>query len=595
MYFSQLSQYFEKIEQTPSRLTMTSLLADLFKELGKDEIDKVLYLLQGRVTPLFVRGDFKMAERMLIRSLMIAFNATSSEIKKNIAQTGDIGLTAEHLKTIKPALHQKNIEVTEVYKRLRSIVDMEGEGSQDTKISAFADLFSDLDPLSCRYIARIPINTLRLGFSDMTVLDAFSWMIVGDKSLKKQIEKAYQVRPDIGYIGLKLKTYGIEGLKNVRPVLFTPILMMKAERLSDPFEIIKKAGEDSYVEPKYDGFRLQIHYKKKTKEVRLFSRNLDDVTYMYPDIAEAVIDQLGADEIIFEGEAVGFDPKTGGYLPFQQTVQRKRKYNIKEKAKEIPLKLFAFDILYLNSKNLLNTFFELRRSKLLDIVKVKNTKKDVIVCTDSNVAKSATEVEKQFDSAVKKGLEGIVVKKREGFYQPGARDWSWIKYKRSYASKISDTIDCVVIGYDRGKGKRSDFGIGAFLVAVFDSKKKEYVTVAKIGTGLTDLQWRQLKKKCDQYLKDKKPALYSVDKQMEPDIWIAPEIVVEIRSDEITKSPVHTAGRVLRHTKTGKAWEVDVPGFALRFPRLERFRKDKGPSDITTVAEVEKLYKSQKK
>jgi DNA ligase-1 len=188
-----------------------------------------------------------------------------------------------------------------------------------------------------------------------------------------------------------------------------------------------------------------------------------------------------------------------------------------------------------------------------------------------------------------------VAKKLNGVYQPGARGWNWIKFKRSYSSKIEDTIDCLVMGYDVGKGKRTSFGIGAFLVGVFDEENDTYVTVAKIGTGLSDEEWRLLFQKCQKVKVKNKPKNYSVDKTMECDVWITPKIVVEIRADEITRSPVHTAGRKMKPSKTGEAEEVDIPGFALRFPRLERFRDDKNSNEATTLSELESLYQSQKR
>lgn len=468
-------------------------------------------------------------------------------------------------------------------------------GSQEAKISILSKLIRQLDPLSCRYLARIPLGVMRLGFSDMTVLDAMSWMLKGDKSLRGEIEKAYHVRPDLGYIVKQLKQKAQGGLKDIRPQLFTPILMMRAERLSSGREIIEKIGK-CVVEPKYDGFRLQIHFDKSKKDVRLYSRNLENVSYMYPDIVSAIKNQVKAKEVIFEGEAIGFDPQTGGFLPFQETVQRKRKYGIEEKAKEIPLKLFLFELLYHDGKSYIAEPLMLRRKKLAQLIAISaDSAKDLVMIAAGELIDDPKKLELMFDEAITKGLEGILAKKLTGVYQPGARGWNWIKFKRSYAAKVEDTVDCLVMGYDFGRGKRAQFGIGAFLAGVYDKKKDAYVTLAKVGTGLSDEEWRQLKKRADKFKTEKKPAAYDVDKLMEADVWIKPEIIVEIRADEITKSPVHTAGRLLKPSKSKTALEVDTPGFALRFPRLERFRDDKRPEELTSLEEVEKLYKRQKK
>lgn len=599
MKFKNLATYFLKIEETSSRLAMTELLADLFKKIGADEIDKVLYLLQGRVAPLFIKVDFQLGEKMLIKGLVQALHVERELFVTTYNKIGDLGKTVEKMRKGISTIEQNEVSISYVFNELYNISQSGGAGSQDAKLAILTSLIRTLDPLSCRYVVRIPTNMLRLGFSDMTILDAFSWMLTGNKSLRQQIEKAYHVRPDLGFIGKTLKEKGMSGIKHVKPALYTPILMMKAERLSKTDEIFEKAP-NGIIEPKYDGFRLQIHFEKskvkgQMSKVKLYSRGLEDVTYMYPDVVEGVLKEVKADEIIFEGEAIGYDPNTDSFLPFQETVQRKRKYDISEYAKEIPLKLFVFELLYANGVNYLTVPFEKRRSQLKKMIKLSgNRTNDTLLLSTGVVAKSAKTIELAFDDAVSKGLEGIMVKKLDGIYQPGARGWNWIKYKRSYSSKIEDTIDCLVMGYDFGRGKRTGFGLGAFLAGVYDAKRDMFVTVAKIGTGLTDDEWRELKKRCDKKETSKMPPLYDVDKIMNADIWVKPQIVVEIRADELTRSPVHTAGRVLKKTKSGNAMEVDVAGFALRFPRLERFRDDKLTSDVTSVKEVEKLFKAQK-
>ena len=599
MKFAKFATYIEQIEKTSSRLTITHLLAELFKRLTPEEIDKAVYLLSGRVAPLFEAVEFGMAEKMVLKSVAVALNIERKFIESEYKKIGDLGLTIEHFKKQKNTLgfEEKDLTIVEVFERLKTLALSSGTGSHETKTNILAELIRCLDGISCRYIVRIPTGTMRLGFSDMTVLDALSWMVKGDKSLRPAIEHAYHVRPDLGFISRLVKEHEEQGLKKIVPVVGTPILMMKAERLSSGVEIIEKIGECS-VEPKYDGFRLQVHYKKGSRgkgEVRLFTRNLEDASSMYPDLIEAVNKQIKGNDIIFEGEAIGFDPISGNFLPFQETVQRKRKYNIEEVAKKIPLKLFAFELLYLNGKSYLEVPFSERRKILKKIIPISSSASHSIVIAPDEIIKDGKKLELLFDDAISRGLEGIIAKKLSGMYQPGARGWNWIKFKRSYSSHIDDTIDCLVMGFDSGKGKRTSFGIGAFLVGILDQKQDKFLTVAKIGTGLTDEEWRKLKVKSEKLKIQNKPKQYNVDKMMECDVWVSPSIVVEIKADEITRSPVHTAGRTLKTSKSGSSYEVDIPGYALRFPRLVNFRDDKRPEDVTTLKEVEKLLKSQKK
>ncbi len=597
MKFSQLAVFIEKIEQTSSRLEITKLLSELFNRLSKEEFDKTVYLLQGRVRPQYEPEEFGMGEKNVIRSVSLALHLERKFFETEFKKIGDLGLTVEHFKKQFSSFEQKDASIIEVYETLSALAKKSGLGSQESKSNLLGQLIRELDPLSCRYIVRIPVGALRLGFSDMTVLDAYSWMLTNDKTLRPIIEKAYHVRPDLGFIGAQLRAKGKKGLQNIHPEIFTPIIMMRAERLSSGKEIVEKIGK-SAVEPKYDGFRLQAHYRKTREggEVRLYSRNLEEVSFMYPDVVEGFKKQMRAKEAIVEGEAIGYDAKRDSFLPFQETSQRKRKYDIEEKAKEIPLKFFTFELLYKDGKDFINEQFTIRRKTLVGSIHTTGrVTEDTILVATETLTEDPNEVEKIFTDALAEGLEGILAKKLHGIYQPGARGWNWIKLKKSYSSKIDDTIDVVVFGYDYGKGKRTGFGIGAFLVGVYDPQQDKYVTIAKIGTGLTDDEWRELKKRGDKFKINKKPNVYEVDKAMGVDVWINPSIVVEIRADEITRSAVHTAGRTLKKTKSGSALEVDISGYALRFPRLERFRDDKKAEDATSLQEIKKFYQSQKK
>jgi len=596
MNFSKLSGFFQQIENTSSRLEITRHLSNLYKDLTPSEIQQTTYLLQGRLGPLYSKLEFGIAEKTVIKAVTLALQIDKTDFMKLYNKIGDVGEAVEHFKKEIHSIEEEEISIKDVYDALYKLAQSAGSGSQEKKVSILSYLIRRSDPVSSRYLVRIPLGVMRLGFSDMTVLDALSWMAVGDKRLRPEIQKAYHVHPDLGLIGRLMKEKGVKALNKITPLIFTPILMMRAERLPSTEEIIKKIGT-CLVESKYDGFRLQVHYQKATHTVKLYSRNLDEVSFMYPDLIEGVKKEIKCkSDVILEGEAIGFDPQTGSFLPFQETVSRKRKYGIEDKVKEIPLKLFAFDLLYMDGESCINVPFASRRKKLEKIIHIKHDVfVDTIIPSECKEVSTGHAMELLFDDAISRGLEGIIAKKIDGVYSPGARGWNWIKFKRSYSSKIEDTIDMLVMGYDFGRGKRTSFGIGAFLVGVLDAKSDTYVTMAKIGTGLTDDEWRTLRTRAEKYKTTKKPSQYDVDSGMNVDQWVSPELVVEIKADEITRSPVHTAGRKLKTSKSGQALEIDVPGYALRFPRLEHFREDKRPEDITSLSEVAKMFKAQGK
>lgn len=604
MNFKELSVYLQKLEGTSSRNSIIEILAELYRETTAGEIREVTYLLQGRVAPIYVDLEFGMADKMVLKALSKAYAITEEEVRAENKKKGDIGQVAEALAE-KHTHSKKELSISHVFETLKKIAESGGAGSVEVKIDLLSELLKDSDVLSTRYVARIPVGNLRLGFSDMTVLDALSWSIAGTKEHRKELETAFNVRPDLGLIAESVKKHGVKGVAEIKPAVFNPILMARAERLSSGEEIIEKIGKCA-LEPKFDGFRLQVHVKKvqssklKVKsegknskfEIKLYTRGLEDVTFMYPDVVEGIEKQLDVEEAIIEGEALAYDRKTDAFLPFQITTQRKRKYGIPEMAEKYPLRLMTFELLYLNGKPTLYEPYEERRQKLSKLIKKGNT----LRLSPGAETDDPKVLETMFDEYLTQGLEGIMAKRLDGAYQAGARGWNWIKLKRSYsASALNDTIDALVMGYYAGRGKRTDFGIGGFLIGVYDKKQDKFVTVSKVGTGLTDDEWRELKKRSDKIKAKEKPPLYEVDKALVPDVWVEPEIIVEIRADELTRSPNHTAGRIMKASKSGSAQDVETPGYALRFPRLEKFRDDKKIEDATSIKEIEEMFEKQGK
>jgi DNA ligase 1 len=563
MTFKKLSEYFSKLESTSSRNSMVEILAELFKETPAKEIDKVVYLTQGRVAPLYEPIEFGMAEKMVIKAMALAYETPLEKVTVDFKKTGDLGEVAQNLNRfrVKPGM-----TVTEVFEKLQEIAKAGGEGSVEKKIEILANLFKESGVLENRFLARIPVDKMRLGFSDMTVLEGLSWMLDGTKKHKDKIEAAYNIRPDLGFIARAVKE---NKFLSVKPVVGTPILVMRAERLKDAKDIVEKVGGKAAVEPKLDGLRTQIHCAKN--EVRIYSRGLEDVTNMYPDLLAAAKKEIRCEDVVLDGEAIGFDPKTGKYLPFQETVQRKRKYDIDSFSTSVPLRLVVFDILVHNGANMMNKPYLERRKAVEDLLRGNK----IIILNDMEVVEDPQKLKKLFDEDLKKGLEGIMAKRLDGVYQAGARGWNWIKLKSSYEGKLSDTIDAVVMGYDYGQGKRNKFGVGAFLIGVYDHKTDTFRTISKVGTGLTDEEWRSLAESGKRLVVSDKPANYDVNKIMDVDVWLKPKLIGVFRADQLTKSPMHTAG------------------YALRFPRLDNWRTDKQPEDTTSLKEIQEMVKLQ--
>lgn len=579
MKFSFLAQAFAEIEPIQSRLEMTRLLAELLKKATPSEASIMCNVALGQLNPPYIGTQFNLAQKSAIKSVALLVGMESATVAKHVKQVGDIGSFVAQEQwdgDAEPTIHQ-------IYEALSKLEHIGGAGSQEEKIEQLYLLLKSVDPISAKYLLRMVLGQLRLGFSDMTLVDALSWMSAGDKSLREPIEDAYNVCADLGLIAAQLKEKGIKAIEQMHVHVGIPIRPAAAERMPNARAIVDKMGT-CVAQPKLDGFRLQIHidHTKKPVHIAFFSRNLQDMSYMFPELTAACL-ELDVQTFIGEGEAIAYDPNTNTFLPFQETVKRKRKHGIQEMVTEYPLRAFLFDILYLDGQELLKEPHERRRSKLLKLF--KTNKNDTLQVIQEQPIESAQELEHYFNENISAGLEGVVVKRPYAIYTPGKRNFNWIKLKRQEEEEghLEDTIDCVILGYYAGSGKRAQFGIGAFLVGVFNEHEDRYETIAKIGTGLKDADWHDLKKKCDALHVAEKPKNVFCPKELVPDVWTVPEIVCMVRADEITLSPVHTAG------KTEHAL-----GFALRFPRFMGYRPDKSAREATTVDEIKHLFKDQK-
>lgn len=581
MTFSKLAQYFEKLEETSSRLALIDILSRLFNEVKSDEIAQVCYLLQGRVAPFYEPLEIGMAEKSVAAAMARTYGVDREQVLKDYGKLGDLGIVASQLSNKKQVTSNK-LSADEVFETLRGIARTTGEGTVEKKISALAGLLTKIDGVSAKHLVRIPLGTSRLGIGDPTILDGFAKAKLGDKSKRPLLEGAYNRVSDLGLIGEVLWTKGIRGVQGLEVSVGRPIRSELAERLPTTEKVMEKLGQVN-AQRKLDGFRVQIH--KEGDKIRLFSRNLEETTLMFPEIVEGAKKQIKAKSAILDAEAIGFNPTSDEFLPFQETTQRRRKYGIEEMAKKIPLKAFVFDILYKNGKSLIEQPLSDRLKVLTETV----GEGEVLFAEPGEMVDHVDRLQQLLDDAISKGLEGLVVKRPDSKYEAGARNFNWVKLKRHSSGELKDTIDCVILGYIYGRGKRASFGAGALLVGVYDDKNDEFVTVSKIGTGLTDEEWREVHKRADKIKVEKKPA--RVNSILKPSVWIAPEIVIEVLADEITRSPVHTAG-----ASTSSASGEKEAGYALRFPRLVKFRgADKTAEDATTVKELTDMYNQQYK
>ena len=570
MTFSELATYLDQLEATSSRNELVRILAEAYKACSVEEIEPITYLIQGRLAPFFEPVEMGLGERLLMSAIAMAYGTSKEDVTKTYKQTGDLGLTAMSLG---PKTRDDTPSVIEVHQRLWEIAGLSGEGSLKAKLDLFAALLGDLDAASAKHLVRITLGKMRLGIGDPTVLDALSFAIKGDRSLRPVLEAAYNRSSDLGLIAKTLWAQGLEAIEAIKVTVGKPLRSQLAERLPNPEAVIKKLGLVG-VQPKYDGFRVQIH--KDGGVVNIFSRNLETMTPMFPELVAATV-SLPVKSVILDGEAIAYSPESEEYVPFQETTARRRKEGIDEFATRVPLRAFVFDVMFRDGTDLTPLPYEQRFAIVDEMLKGSDTLQTAPLTKTDSVEVLTREL---LDN-ISRGLEGVVAKRLDSPYQAGARNFNWVKLKRNTSGELTDTIDVVLIGYYGGKGKRAEFGAGALLAGVYDSEKDEFVSISKLGTGLSDEGWRDLHKQLSRLEVGEKPA--RVNSILVPDVWLQPELVVEVLADEITPSPRHTAGMV-----------GDQPGFALRFPRIVSFRSaDKRPEDATTVREIREMFQQQ--
>ncbi len=335
-------------------------MSELFKDTDKEVLDKVVYLIQGRLWPDF-KGlpEIGMGEKFLVKAIAMAFGQKEDEIDKLYKNIGDLGEVVFTIKNKSKAVNilsfignpneSGELEVNEVYNELVKIATSTGEGSRDVKIRTFTGLIKKATPLEAKYLVRFVEGRLRLGIGDATVLDALAITFGGSTDYRPIIERAYNLRADLGDIAKIISTEGPEKLKNISPTPGIPIRPMLAERLSDPNEIMEKMKGKALVDYKYDGERAQIH--RKGDQVYIFSRRMENITDQYIDIIDYVKQNIVGDNFIIEGEIVPVDPQSSEMRPFQELMHRRRKNDINEAIKEYPVNLFLFDLMLFNDED----------------------------------------------------------------------------------------------------------------------------------------------------------------------------------------------------------------------------------------------------
>lgn len=587
MQFGDLAEVFDRLEKTSSRLEMTDILAEFFRNVKPEEIRKTIYLSVGRLHPDFVPLELGMADKLVLKAIASVSGRRSEEVEDLWTKTGDPGEVAEMLiaKKKQMTLFSEPLSFQNVIEGLTAIENASGKDSQDKKMKLLARMLHDSSPLEARYLCRIVTGRMRVGAGTMTAMDALA-SAFASKEDRPDIERAFNITCDMGLVAETLASGGLDAVKGIEVSVGNPVKVMLAERLRSLPEIMERLGGKCAFEYKYDGIRVQAHIKKGPGGfVKLFSRRLEDLTSNFPDIGEALLRQLKGREAIVEGECVAYDPDTGTLQPFQNVTHRRKKHGMEKAVEDIPVRIFLFDMLYCDGEDYTLKPYSFRRMRLESSFKDDNSERyDRIGYTSRAIIDSDEKAQKFFDGAIAARCEGIMAKSlsEDSVYRAGSRGFLWIKYKKDYTQALVDSFDLTVVGAFYGMGKRAG-KYGALLMAAYDPDTGRFGTACKLGTGFDDAFLDAMPGLLEKYRCETKPA--SLDAEMVPDVWFIPGVVLEVTAADISLSPIHTIayGTV-----------KEDAGLGLRFPRFTgRVRDDKTPEQCTTASEIVEFYRMQ--
>ena len=580
MKFSIISDAFQKMEATSKRLELTDILVELIKEIPEDVISKAVYLIQGKLRPNFEGVELGIAEKLVMKAMSKSSGIPLKKIEEDYNKGGDLGQTAENIlkQKIQTTFSSETITLERVYETLLKIANLEGKGSQEMKMRYVSSILNDATPQEAKFILKILLGTLRLGIAENTVMDALAIAFTGEKENREVIENAYNVSSDLGKVAQVVSTGGIEQIRKFQIQLFNPIRPMLADRIKSGEDTVKKFQNDFAAEYKLDGERAQIHKQKDT--IMIFSRSLENITSYYPDIVEKISKLIISDDVILEAEIVAMNTNSGDFLPFQELMHRRRKYEIDEAVMKYPITVNFFDVLFSNGKNCMEMEYMERRKLLEKIIK----EDDFARLIPMSIINNEEQILEVLENSINSGCEGLMLKHLNSTYRAGIRGSNWLKLKREYQNDLGDSLDLVVIGAFFGKGRRTG-KYGTLLLATYNDEEDVFPSICKVGTGFSDESLDQLYQILSPKVTLKKnPRIIS---DMVADMWFEPELVIEIVASEITQSPIH---------KTASDKIKENTGLALRFPKFTgKIRTEKNAEDASTDEEVIALYKVQKK
>lgn len=535
----ELARTLEALEKTKATSEKVGIVADYLASGSGEDLDLKARFLSGQPLPTGSKDPLNIGWSLILEAFRET-GALSPGWDQIYRRYGDLGEALLHLlenKGWKPRGNPVSLkELDEFFKILSGI---KGTDSRKIKKNLLVNFLRRLTPLEVKFFLRLISQDMRVGLKENLVEVAISKAF--GVSLKR-VREANLLFSDIGKVAVALKEGGLD---ETTFITGNPFKFMLAETAPSSEELFRGEIGEYLAEDKYDGIRAQLHSSSSGK-VWLFSRNLEEISGNFPEITRSMKEFQR--EVILDGEIVAFKKKVLPFLYLQQRLHRVRPEKLEE---EIPVSYFVFDLLFLDGKSLLSLPLKERR-KLLSSLPLPNPLKLV----HQVKVHSPEEMEEAFEKSRERGNEGLVLKDPDSRYSPGKRGKRWLKYKKELS-----TLDCVVVKAEWGHGKRA--GLLSDLTFAVKDKDGSLLTIGKAFSGLTDSEIKEL-------------TSWFKEHALEDFRWgfkVEPKIVLEIAFSGIQTSTRHQSG------------------YALRFPRIKGIRQDKTPEDISTIEEIEMIFK----
>ena len=536
----QFARVAEKVAATTKKLEKTALLGEYFQQLSDEDLARAARYFAGQVFALHDARTTNVGGR-IISDALIAATGLHADLGARYARWGDVGDVAFEMFTEARAANAPSLALADTESLLAKL---SGTRGKNAKTELLTMVLSKATPLEAKYLVKLLSGDLRIGLREGLVEDAIA------RAFKKSladVSLANMLRGDIGEAAVRARA---GALHEVQMRLFHPLKFMLATPASDLADIARTMPEEFFVEDKFDGIRGQAHVKDG--RVAIYSRTLDEISARFPEL-KAPLTALPTD-LIIDGEILA--ARGAEILPFADLQKRLgRKVIGDELLASAPVIFVAWDLLYADGRVLIDEPLRARRERLQELI---STEAATVRLSSAKLFQDVAALDNEFDAARARGNEGLMIKDPSSSYKPGRRGREWLKLKKALA-----TLDVVVTAVELGHGKRRGV-LSDYTFAVRRSEDDpELLNIGKAYSGLTDVEIAEM----TEWFRAHTLQEYAHGRVR----LVEPTLVIEVTFDRVQPSNRHKSG------------------YALRFPRIVRLRRDKTAAEIDTLQTVKKL------